>query len=1115
MENNSLQAPPSKRPRFFKDEPKESLYSEPSSKSCPSREKQALKDEDAPREVLTEIAENGSLPDRSSGMLPEAESPHVKNDESAVAFNQEMFESFVGDKVSRNTLAIIQDHCGNSLERAVNMYFDGTFKTLKRKAPSAVKAQRPSCVDASPQAETQLRHRMPDSRYIGAFGVEGWATRSGTNVIQHGDLVRIERQKIQPPKLPGAKGKLGLAASTGRVVGAAARRVDVIVRFTNQSGTEIGRLAKDAANWVSTLIDQKICTFEGTCVFAPERLRTNDTIFLQLRCFLQPSAFDSRSITLADDRSTRFFEQDETTEEKDLRLRQVALARLLQETNVQPVEANAAANGGREGLLKAAEMEEQKQKTDHKAPANTNAHTAESLGNSSDGEEGQELEQDQLDALYKKAQCFDFDTPEAEPAPTFAMTLRPYQKQSLYWMMAKEKDQRGSREPSLHPLWEEYAWPVKDADEKDLPQVPGQSKFYVNPYSGELALDFPVQEQHCLGGILADEMGLGKTIQMLSLIHTHKSETARQLAPSGGGGISSVKQLPRLVSSSTGVVAAPCTTLVVAPMSLLSQWQSEAEKASKQGSIKIELYYGSEKSSSLQSLCCAANASSAPDLVITSYGIVLSEFGSIAGKNGHRTFHDGLFSLKFFRVILDEGHHIKNRASKTARACYEIGAEHRWVLTGTPIVNRLEDLFSLVRFLGVEPWNNFSYWKTFITVPFESGDFVRALNVVQTVLEPLVMRRTKDMKMANGEALVRLPPKQIDIVNVELSKAEREVYNYIFQRAKRTFSESLEAGTVMKAYTTIFAQILRLRQSCCHPILVRNKELVADEQEAGAAADAAAGLGDDMDLESLVAQFAAETEEAAKESNAFGAHALEEIRSEAGKECPLCFEEPMQHQVVTGCWHSACRKCLVDYMEHESERGVVAKCFNCRARLNRRDVFEVVRHDDEADEADAKPGPISLQRMGVNESSAKVAALIWQLRALRREHRGIKSVVFSQFTSFLSLIEPALERAKMQHLRLDGSMAQRARAAVLQQFSERPGFTVLLISLRAGGVGLNLTSAGRVFMMDPWWSFAVEAQAIDRVHRLGQEDEVRVVRFIVRESVEERMLRVQERKKFM
>jgi DNA repair protein RAD5 len=139
-------------------------------------------------------------------------------------------------------------------------------------------------------------------------------------------------------------------------------------------------------------------------------------------------------------------------------------------------------------------------------------------------------------------------------------------------------------------------------------------------------------------------------------------------------------------------------------------------------------------------------------------------------------------------------------------------------------------------------------------------------------------------------------------------------------------------------------------------------------------------------------------------------------------------------------------------------------------------------------------------------------------------------------------------------MRLDGTMPQKARAEVLAQFNRTETFTqeeldeaesttpltsttstpgpfsskpphlskpptetaptptVLLISLRAGGVGLNLTSANNVFMMDPWWSFAIEAQAIDRVHRMGQTKDVNVVRFIVKESIEGRMLKVQERK---
>jgi DNA repair protein RAD5 len=556
-------------------------------------------------------------------------------------------------------------------------------------------------------------------------------------------------------------------------------------------------------------------------------------------------------------------------------------------------------------------------------------------------------------------------------------------------------------------------------------------------------------------------------------------------------------------------------------MSLLAQWQSEAEKASEPGSLKTLVYYGSEKNVNLQKLCCEANAATAPNVIITSYGVVLSEFNQVAAMGGNRGSHGGIFSLEYFRIILDEAHFIKNRQSKTAKACYELKAVHRWVLTGTPIVNRLEDLFSLVHFLRVTPWSNFSFWKTFITVPFESKDFIRALDVVQTVLEPLVLRRTKDMKTPDGQALVPLPPRIIEIDKIVLSKAERDVYDWIFHRAKRAFAENVEAGTVLKSYTTIFSNIMRLRQSCCHPILIRNKDILADEDDAIAAADATTGLADDMDLQSLIQRFEADGEE--QDANKFGAHVLKQIQDEAETECPICSEEPMIEQAVTGCWHSACKKCLLDYIEHQREKGEAPRCFNCREPINSRDVFEVVRHDPDIDNDEGNQGKlysapktsqVSLRRTGT-DPSAKIAALVANLKRVRTEDSTTKSVVFSQFTSFLSLIEPALTASRIPYLRFDGSMSQKSRAAVLTDFTSRKKGVVLLLSLRAGGVGLNLTAAKRVFMMDPWWSFAVEAQAIDRVHRMGQESEVKVVRFIVEGSIEEKMLRVQERKMFM
>jgi DNA repair protein RAD5 len=566
------------------------------------------------------------------------------------------------------------------------------------------------------------------------------------------------------------------------------------------------------------------------------------------------------------------------------------------------------------------------------------------------------------------------------------------------------------------------------------------------------------------------EMGLGKTIEMLSLIHTHRTELASKDESSA-----TVKSLPRLPKNSNAVEPAPYTTLVVAPMSLLSQWQSEAEKASNEGTLKVIVYYGADKAVNLQKLCSEANGPNAPNVIITSYGTILSEFNQVAALEGNRGSHGGIFSLEYFRIILDEAHYIKNRKSKTAKACYELSAKHRWVLTGTPIVNRLEDLFSLVRFLKVEPWSNFSFWKTFITVPFESKDWIRALDVVQTVLEPLVLRRTKDMKTPDGTALVPLPTKTIEVEKIILSQDEQDVYDHIYTRARRVFNQNAEAGTLLKSYTTIFTQILRLRQSCCHPVLTRKASIVADEEDAALASDLVNGISDDMDLSSLIERFTSDNEQ---DVNKFGAHVLKQIQDEADAECPICSEEPMIEQAVTGCWHSACKECLLNYINHQRDKGELPKCFNCREPINARDVFEVVRHDEshqlddnirsDAEPFASQPPRISLRRIGLL-GSAKTQALLTHLKVNRKADRTIKSVVFSQFTSFIDMIEPALTRDNIPFLRLDGTMSQKARAHVLHEFTNSDKPYVFLLSLRAGGVGLNLVAAQKVFMMDPWY----------------------------------------------
>lgn len=147
--------------------------------------------------------------------------------------------------------------------------------------------------------------------------------------------------------------------------------------------------------------------------------------------------------------------------------------------------------------------------------------------------------------------------------------------------------------------------------------------------------------------------------------------------------------------------------------------------------------------------------------------------------------------------------------------------------------------------------------------------------------------------------------------------------------------------------------------------------------------------------------------------------------------------------------------------------------------------------------------------------SSKVSTLMKLLLETKKQNPATKMVIFSQFRKMLILLEEPLKNAGFGILRLDGSMSAKKRSEVIKEFGEGgpSAPTILLASLKAAGVGVNLTAASRVYLVEPWWNPALEEQAMDRVHRIGQREEVRVVRLIVRGSIEERILELQERKK--
>ncbi|XP_065633517.1 DNA repair protein RAD16-like [Quercus suber] len=126
-----------------------------------------------------------------------------------------------------------------------------------------------------------------------------------------------------------------------------------------------------------------------------------------------------------------------------------------------------------------------------------------------------------------------------------------------------------------------------------------------------------------------------------------------------------------------------------------------------------------------------------------------------------------------------------------------------------------------------------------------------------------------------------------------------------------------------------------------------------------------------------------------------------------------------------------------------------------------------------------------------------------------------KGIVFSQFTSFLDLINYSLHKSGIKCVQLVGSMTMSARDASIKRFTEDPDCRIFLMSLKAGGVALNLAVASHVFLMDPWWNPAVERQAQDRIHRIGQYKPIRIVRFVIENTIEERILKLQEKKELV
>ena len=514
------------------------------------------------------------------------------------------------------------------------------------------------------------------------------------------------------------------------------------------------------------------------------------------------------------------------------------------------------------------------------------------------------------------------------------------------------------------------------------------------------------------GGLLGDEMGMGKTIQAVSLI---------------------MSDYP-----------AKEPTLVVVPPVALMQWQNEIKEYTD-GKLKVLVYHNTNpkvKTLKMKDL-------KSYDVIMISYSglesIYRKESKGWKRDDGLVKENSLIHAITFHRLILDEAHNIKSRTTGVAKACFALKADYKWCLSGTPVQNRIGEFFSLLRFLEVKPFacyfckacacaelhwsqdmatkkcthckhsgfNHVSIFNQEILNPITQADDPdlrrQALDKLRLVTDRIMLRRLKRDHTASME----LPPKEVVIHNEFFGEIERDFSSSIMSNTTRQFDTYVSRGVMLNNYANIFGLIMQMRQVANHPDLILKKHAQGGQNV-------------------LV--------------------------------CCIC-DETAEEPIKSKCHHEFCRKCVKDYVRSfEDAASGTPDCPRCHIPLS----IDFDQPDIEQDEDHVKKSSI-INRIKMEDwtSSTKIEMLVYDLYKLRSSKETLKTIVFSQFTSMLQLVEWRLRRAGFNTVMLDGSMSPAQRQKSIEYFMNNTNVEVFLVSLKAGGVALNLVEASRVFIIDP------------------------------------------------
>ncbi|EUD67731.1 hypothetical protein C922_01920 [Plasmodium inui San Antonio 1] len=530
-------------------------------------------------------------------------------------------------------------------------------------------------------------------------------------------------------------------------------------------------------------------------------------------------------------------------------------------------------------------------------------------------------------------------------------------------------------------------------------------------------------------------------------------------------------------------------------------------------------------------------------------------------KQGNPKKECPLYKITWRRIIIDEAHVIKNKNSIQSIAVWKLRGERNWCLTGTPIQNSIFDIFPLFRFLGIKPYGTIEWWNKEIIDYVNKNKLNLALDVVRKISSPILLRRTKKSRTKDGDYIISLPKKNVHLMKLKFSMEEEDFYRAIFYRSKTKFDTYMHDGNVLSHYSHVLQLLMRLRQCCSHPLLLFSKPFFEewnredinnalhkkndDEWKGGneggsdfLPANGSAGKGTPFSSsyrkditdeptnrgDDLIYNFML----GATHSNHLDddyVQMIDLLKGGNAIQCVICLEDAV-YPLISKCMHIMCKKCADNYF-HLTQIAD-KKCPECNEYISLKSLKTLQENKSPLDEL--------LKKMKKENFvySTKLKQLFDHIQDDMQNELHI--VVFSQWIGFLKIIQKLLTLHNIPNKIYDGSLTYEERKSTLLWFNVQKGkvyqpgigFTkpsspfpvenfsgkVLLCSLKAGGVGLNLTVSSKVYLMDLWWNPAIEDQAFERVHRIGQLKDVSIYKFVLEKTVEERILQIHQSKQY-